>query len=145
MRSARRLLVGASVVTLALSEAEPLAAGEVGRALFDAVGPLLLIGWSEIGPGLLQALADVHGAAEQRPGASVAVHHESLSEGAGERTVRLDPVLVERARQIDAEHRARHQHPVPAEVLPKRSGATSPVRLGGDRSSLVGVRCRAMS
>ncbi|WP_409463239.1 hypothetical protein [Amycolatopsis sp. GA6-003] len=122
MRSARRLLVGASVVTLALNVAEPLVAGEVGRALFDAVGPLLLIGWSEVGPGLLQALVDVHGAVGQPPGVSVAVQHESLPEGAGERTVGLDPELVERARQVDAEHRARHQRPVSAEVLRKALG-----------------------
>ncbi|WP_409186927.1 hypothetical protein F9C11_17740 [Amycolatopsis sp. VS8301801F10] len=122
MRSARRLLVGASVVTLALNVAEPLVAGEVGRALFDAVGPLLLIGWSEVGPGLLQALVDVHGAVGQPPGASVADRRESLPEGAGEGAVGLDPDLVERARRVDAEHRARHQRPVSAEVLRKALG-----------------------
>ncbi|MEU8413868.1 hypothetical protein AB0C24_13845 [Amycolatopsis japonica] len=37
-RSARRLLVIASEVTLALNVAEPLITGEVGKALFDAVG-----------------------------------------------------------------------------------------------------------
>lgn len=47
VRSARWLLVGASAVTLALNAAEPLIVGEIGRALFDSVGPLLLIGWSE--------------------------------------------------------------------------------------------------
>jgi hypothetical protein len=49
VRSARRLLLASSVVTLALNVAEPLIAGDVGRALFDAVGPLLLIGWAEVG------------------------------------------------------------------------------------------------
>ncbi|MBB5850522.1 hypothetical protein ACFQ05_32580 [Amycolatopsis umgeniensis] len=38
----RRLLLVSSVVTSALNVAEPLIAGEIGRALFDAVGPLLL-------------------------------------------------------------------------------------------------------
>src|SRR5205814_984137 len=51
-----RLLIFASVVTLALNVAEPLVAGEFGKTAFDAVGPLLLIGWSEVGPGLLQAI-----------------------------------------------------------------------------------------
>jgi hypothetical protein len=55
-RPARRLLIFASVVTLALNVAVPLVAGEFGKAAFDAVGPLLLIGWSEVGPGLLQAI-----------------------------------------------------------------------------------------
>jgi hypothetical protein len=56
LRPARRLLIFASVVTLALNVAEPLVAGQPGKAAFDAVGPLLLIGWSEVGPGLLQAI-----------------------------------------------------------------------------------------
>ncbi len=49
IRPARRLLLASSVVTLALNVAEPLIVGEVGKALFDAVGPLLLIGWAEVG------------------------------------------------------------------------------------------------
>ncbi|SMD27415.1 hypothetical protein SAMN05661093_11022 [Kibdelosporangium aridum] len=32
-------------------------AGEYGKAAFDAVGPLLLIGWAEVGPGFLQAIS----------------------------------------------------------------------------------------
>jgi hypothetical protein len=44
LRPARRLLIFASVVTLALNVAEPLVAGDYGKAAFDAVGPLLLIG-----------------------------------------------------------------------------------------------------
>jgi hypothetical protein len=43
LRPARRLLVFASLVTLALNVADPLISGHIGRALFDAVGPLLLI------------------------------------------------------------------------------------------------------
>jgi len=46
VRSARRLLIFASMVTLALNVAEPLIAGDYGKAAFDAVGPLLLIGFS---------------------------------------------------------------------------------------------------
>ncbi len=56
LRPARRLLVFSSVVTLALNIAEPVIAGDYGKAAFDAVGPALLIGWSEVGPGLLRAL-----------------------------------------------------------------------------------------
>jgi hypothetical protein len=51
LRPARRLLVFSSVMTLALNVADPLIAGLWGRAAFDAVGPLLLIGWGEVGPG----------------------------------------------------------------------------------------------
>jgi hypothetical protein len=58
IRPARRLLVFASLVTLALNIAEPLAGGQYGKAAFDAVGPLLLIGWAEIGPDLLRTMAE---------------------------------------------------------------------------------------
>jgi hypothetical protein len=53
---ARRLLIFASAVTLALNVADPLVAGAYGKAAFDAVGPLLLLGWAEVGPDLLRAL-----------------------------------------------------------------------------------------
>jgi len=57
IRPARRLLVFASLVTLALNVAEPAIAGDAEKAVFDAVGPLLLIGWAETGPSLLHAMA----------------------------------------------------------------------------------------
>jgi hypothetical protein len=56
LRPARRLLIFATQVTLALNVADPLVAGEYGKAAFDAVGPLLLIGWAEVGPDLMRAL-----------------------------------------------------------------------------------------
>jgi hypothetical protein len=59
IRPARRLLLFASLVTLALNVAEPALAGNPGKAAFDAVGPLLLIGWSEVGPGLLGSMAQI--------------------------------------------------------------------------------------
>lgn len=42
LQPARRLLLFASVVTLALNVADPIGADEYGKAAFDAVGPLLL-------------------------------------------------------------------------------------------------------
>lgn len=57
LRSARRLLLAASVVTLLLNVADPVFAGQGGKAAFDSVGPLLLIGVCEAGPGLLRALS----------------------------------------------------------------------------------------
>ncbi len=58
LRPAGRLLVFASLVTLALNVAEPVLAGELGKAAFDSVGCWLLIGWAHIGPGLLQAMQE---------------------------------------------------------------------------------------
>src|SRR6266511_1442357 len=65
LRPARRLLIFASVVTLALNVADPLVAGEFGKAAFDAVGPLLLIGWAEVGPDLLRALTTTNRPADK--------------------------------------------------------------------------------
>src|SRR4051794_9521743 len=49
LRPARRLLVFSSLMTLALNVTDPLISGQVGKAAFDPVGPLLLIGWAEVG------------------------------------------------------------------------------------------------
>ncbi|MEV4604973.1 hypothetical protein AB0K15_47475 [Amycolatopsis sp. NPDC049253] len=49
------MLIFTSVVTLTLNVAEPLTTGQCGKAAFDAVVPLLLIGWSEVGPPVSRA------------------------------------------------------------------------------------------
>ena len=144
LRPARRLLIFASVVTLALNVAEPLVAGQHGKAAFDAVGPLLLIGWSEVGPGLLQAV----GAASQTPVACDVEKSEPIvgatSHGGtpagqpqlkdevavqhgGHRAVgkRTPEALLTQARQEDAVHRAAHQKPISADTLRVRLGVGS--------------------
>ncbi|WP_374615578.1 HAL/PAL/TAL family ammonia-lyase [Frankia sp. AgKG'84/4] len=93
LRAVRRLLLFASLVTLALSVAEPLIAGHYGRAAFDAVGPLLLIGWGEVALGLLQAMqttvesptggamsSRVHGCTGARPVPASAPHSAQHSD-----------------------------------------------------------------
>ncbi|RSM35564.1 hypothetical protein DMA12_43870 [Amycolatopsis balhimycina DSM 5908] len=64
LRPARRLLIFASLVTLASNVADPVVVGQYGKAAFDAVGPLLLIGWAEVGPDLLRALTTTRWPAE---------------------------------------------------------------------------------
>ncbi|WP_326943745.1 hypothetical protein [Amycolatopsis sp. NBC_01307] len=128
IRPARRLLLASSMVTLALNVAEPLIAGEVGKALFDAVGPLLLIGWSEVGPILLQALAAVYatgrpvGVAQTQTAGSDSTSTEQ-SDG-----VYVNTELLERARCEDRRHRELYQRPVSAESLRKALG------VGAERS-----------
>ena len=56
LRGARALLVVCGLATLALNTAAPVLAGDFGRASFDSAAPLLLIGWSEVGPRLLALL-----------------------------------------------------------------------------------------
>lgn len=144
LRPARRLLMFASAVTLALNVADPVVAGEYGKAAFDAVGPLLLIGWAEVGPSFLQAI----GASSSLEGAGVrsgsaAEQNTEQGEGlsdqgsmsasgararVGARGRRLEERLEE-ARQEDAAHRAAHQKPISAETLRVRLGiGTAPAR-----------------
>lgn len=137
LRPAHRLLIFASVVTLALNVADPLVAGEYGRAAFDSVGPLLLIGWAEVGPGLLQAISttgsltmsdDVAQPPAQvfaRPGDDGG--HAGRATEEGRRTSGSDSsdVLLERARQEDAAHRARTQKPISADTLRMQLGVGS--------------------
>ncbi|AGM07107.1 hypothetical protein [Amycolatopsis keratiniphila] len=128
-RSARRLLVLASAVTLALNVAEPVIAGEIGKALFDAVGPVLLIGWSEVAPGLLQALADLRQSVEPpADSAPLTAMAERESKVSNVVNTGLDGDLVERAKHMDARHRELHQRPISAEGLRKALG------VGAERS-----------
>ncbi|MBB2499965.1 hypothetical protein H5411_12615 [Amycolatopsis echigonensis] len=145
LRPARRLLLAASVVTLLLNVADPVCAGQWGRAAFDSVGPLLLVGWAEAGPGLLRALsaASTGAGSAWLPGSCAVGHRDEGVEramceplapdsrerlgaaagGAGD----LDGELVERARRADAEHWRLHRRPISAETLRKelRVGATT--------------------
>jgi len=140
LRPARRLLIFASVVTLALNVADPLVAGDFGKAAFDAVGPLLLIGWAEVGPGFLQAIGE-SGSPTTRGGVAAAeqstarehigVKAGSVTVGQGElsrvkvsqvescpsRQGRSLETLLEHARREDATHRAAHQKPISADML----------------------------
>ncbi|MFF3377596.1 SpdA protein [Streptomyces sp. NPDC002680] len=141
LRPTRRLLVLSSLITLALNITEPLLTGHTGKAAFDAVGPLLLIGWAEVGPGLLQAIANTTDKEQNLPDPSAATTNgpaitPQTMDGTGSearispdsighytrhhapRTERDD--LLERARQEDALHWTEHHRPISAETLRKR-------------------------
>ena len=132
LRAARRLLLFASLVTLSLNIAEPLIAGHYGRAAFDAVGPLLLIGWGEVAPDLLQAMQTT-GADASRSGSPVLPIGLTASEkdrpapsaprpeasGTQTREAR-EQDLLHRARAEDVLHWRVHQRPISAETLRKR-------------------------
>jgi hypothetical protein len=77
LRPARRLLIFASLATLASNIADPIVTGAYGKAAFDAVGPLLLIGWAEVGLGLLRAIASI----PRRP--STLTDFQSAGDGTG--------------------------------------------------------------
>lgn len=140
LRPARRLLMFASTVTLALNVADPIVAGEYGKAAFDAVGPLLLIGWAEVGPGVLYAIkaAAPSNTAGGVGGDDQRLQNEEFTElGAQmdeaecpvpeakqsrEQTTHGYPIeaYLDRARAEDRAHRAAHQKPISAENLRAR-------------------------
>ena len=64
-----RLLRFCGLLTLALNTAGALGHRQYGTALVDAIGPVLLIGWSEIGPWLLRQINAVCSSAAAAPAA----------------------------------------------------------------------------
>ncbi|MEV4611325.1 DUF2637 domain-containing protein [Kitasatospora sp. NPDC049258] len=54
LTAATRLMHLCGLLTLALNVAEPVVAGHYGRAAVDAVAPLLLLGWGQVGPQFLR-------------------------------------------------------------------------------------------
>ena len=132
LRPARSLLVFASLATLALNMAGPISAGAYGKAAFDAVGPLLLIGWAEVGPAFLQALVS-----EARFPEPDLV--QASNPGADQERVESlpDDALLEQARREDARHWAEHRRPISAETLRKR------LSVGAERSRVLVSLVRA--
>lgn len=124
LRPARRLLMFSSVVTFALNVADPLIAGMWGKAAFDAVGPLLLIGWAEVGPGLLPALARPDHSSGEECTMGVDVELTGLVSARVSVSTSVDD-LLERARLMDAEHGSVHQRPVSADTLRRNLGIVS--------------------
>ncbi|MEC3978726.1 hypothetical protein [Amycolatopsis sp. H20-H5] len=138
LRPARRLLIFASLTTLALNIADPLITSAYGKAAFDAVGPLLLIGWAEVGPGLLQAISTIspqlketihansNGTDANTDATSANTVVPRPSEGPASdttsRPVAITPNgdLLDRARHEDARHWTLHQRPISAETLRKK-------------------------
>ncbi|MDX8034036.1 DUF2637 domain-containing protein [Lentzea sp. BCCO 10_0856] len=110
LRPLRRFTLFVSVVSLALNAAEPLSTGEYGKAAFDAVGPVLLIGWAEVGPQVLQALARIS-PPEPVPLARERVERDELASAVS------SPDDLVRARRADARYWASHLRPIPADVL----------------------------
>jgi hypothetical protein len=106
--AARLLLWICGLITCALNTARPVLAGAVGRACFDAVAPLLLIGWSEVGPRLLallhQSVPDTERAVPDTP--LLVSDRPSIR-----------PELLSAARQLDRDHRTSTGRPLTRDKL----------------------------
>lgn len=100
----RLLLAFCGLITFALNTALPILRHQYGRACFDAVAPLLLIGWGEVGPRLLALMHQAIRMAEDEVG--------PVPDDGGP-----SPELVALARQHDAEHRAATGRPITRDKL----------------------------
>jgi hypothetical protein len=127
----RLLLAFCGLMTFGLNTARAITTGQPGRACFDAIAPLLLIGWSEVGPRLLALLhqpmpqpadgvQDEVPSSQDRPGPS--------------------PELLAEAQRLDQEHRQAFGRPITRDKLRaalKVSNATAGEVLRGVRQTAV--------
>lgn len=108
-----RLLLGfCGLLTCALNTARPVLEGAVGRACFDAIAPLLLIGWSEVGPRLLALLQRT--VPDARPvDVPIVREHKQLVPG----RPALPQALVAQTRQLDHAERVATGRPMTRDKL----------------------------
>ena len=128
----QRMLRFCGLLTMALNTADALGHRQYATALVDAVGPALLIGWSEVGPWMLRQIHAVcPPAVTRQPEAkpdNVQPDPEPLVLPAG---------LLARTRELDSEHRAATGRPISRDVL------RAQLRIGRDRASALVTAVRA--
>ena len=118
----RRMLRFCGLLTLALNTAGAIGHHQYGTALVDAVGPALLIGWSEVGPWLLHQIFAVCQATAPEP--SAPRNPEAVQRPAAALPARQ----LARTRELDAEHRAATGRPISRDALRAR------LQIGRDRA-----------
>ena len=118
----RRMLRFCGLLTLALNTAGAIGHHQYGTALVDAVGPALLIGWSEVGPWLLHQIFAVCQATAPEP--SAPWNPEAVQRPAPALPARQ----LARTRELDAEHRAATGRPISRDALRAR------LQIGRDRA-----------
>jgi hypothetical protein len=124
----RRMLRFCGLLTLALNTAGAIGHRQFGTALVDAVGPALLIGWSETGPWLLRQIHAVCPPSEPR---------QPVTPQQPEAAPALPAGLLARTRELDAEHRAATGRPISGDALRAR------LRIGRDRAGALVAAVRA--
>ena len=129
-----RFLRFCGLLTLALNTAGPLWHGQYGTAAVDAIGPLLLIGWSEIGPWLLREISAICALAVRE---ATAAGGPRAASTAAARPVVVPAGLLDRTRELDAEHRAATGRPISRDNLRAR------LRISRDRASSLIIAVRA--
>jgi hypothetical protein len=129
LRKPRFMLWFCGLLTLALNTAGAVAHRQFGTALVDAVGPALLIGWSEVGPWLLRQIYSV-----------CAIATPTLAKAAArpELPLVLPARLLAQARDLDEAHRA-----VTGGRPISRDKLRAELRIGRDRASALIAAIRA--
>ena len=123
----QRMLRFCGLLTMALNTAGALGHRQFGTALVDAVGPALLIGWSEVGPWMLREIHAVCPPATPRQ-----------PEGKPDPEPLVLPArLLARTRELDSEHRAATGRPISRDTL------RAQLRIGRDRASALVAAVRA--
>ena len=119
------------LLTLALNTAGALGHRQYGTALVDAVGPALLIGWSEAGPWVLRQIYAVCPPVARPESAA----RQELGHAPAKPV--LPAGLLARARDLDAAHRAETGRPI------SRDNLRAQLRIGRDRASALVAAVRA--
>ena len=136
----QRMLRFCSLLTLALNTAEPFGHRQYGTALVDAVGPALLIVWSEKGPWLLRQIHAISSLA-QPPQPTAELRPQADRQRQAERQpvqpIALPASLLDRTRELDAAHRAETGRPISRDAL------RGQLRIGRDRAGGLVAAVRA--
>jgi len=118
----RLLLALCGLITFGLNTTRSIMSGAYGRACFDAIAPSLLIGWSEVGPRIL---ASLHSAVPG-DGTPLPDGDQSSATAADQSTPSVplqpdrpgpSPEQIQRARQLDEEHRQTKGRPITRDAL----------------------------
>jgi hypothetical protein len=115
--SARLLLLFNGITTLVINIGSAVVDQQYGRAAFDAIAPLLLIFWGEVGPGLLVLLhSDSAAADEQSDELDVVPALQDNSRTAPDEAG-PSAELVARARELDTARRIEVGRPISRDRL----------------------------
>ena len=121
----RLMLCACGLLTLALNTAGPATHHRLGAALVSAVLPILLLGWSEVGPSLLHELYAIPQAAPDTGQAPDGTEEKKVADGV-KPTAAVPLSQVAMARTLDAEHRqANRGRPISRDSLRSELGCST--------------------
>lgn len=109
--TARLLLVVCGLITFGINTAHAILTEHLGQACFDAGAPLLLIGWSEVGPRLLGLLHQAVPTVQDDETSQAELSSPSAD------CPGPSPELIDRARVLADEYKQRNGRAIPRDRL----------------------------